>query len=104
MGDKLRAVVAIALLILLPLALIAFGVHGVIAGDLVRRRVHITGLPARLICSAAILGGLAIFRVYWFAFRGNGIITEDRVLRAILVLAAIALAAGLVAMFFSVAF
>jgi hypothetical protein len=104
MGDKIRIVLTIAILILLPLAFIAFGIHGLITADLYHRRVHITGLPARLICGAAILGGLAIFRIYWFAFRGKGVIMDDGVLKTILVLAAIALGAGLIAGFFSVAF
>lgn len=104
MGDNIRIVLMMALLILLPLALIAFGVHGVIVGDIVHRRVHMTGLPARLICSAAILGGLTILRIYWAAFRKDGLVIEDGVFRALLVLTAVALGAGLIAMFLSVAF
>jgi hypothetical protein len=100
----IRTVLLFALLILIPLALIAGGLHGIITGHVVYKRTHIDGISARVLSSVAVLFGLAVLRAYWMVIRGPAFEPEGLVMRALLVLAALALVAGLVLMAFSIAF
>ena len=100
----IRTVLFFAVLILVPLVVIAAGIDGIITGEFHYKHGHITGISARVISSFGILAGLAIIRSYWLVVRKDGFDANDPILLACLVLAAAALGAGLVLMFFSVAF
>ncbi|MCC6969155.1 MAG: hypothetical protein IT434_02950 [Phycisphaerales bacterium] len=81
--------------VILPAALIAGGVWGIIHPDfIVKRYAHFRGIPAMVFSSASIFGGLAAWRFFWVVARGPGRISDDAVLRVLLICVAFALAGG----------
>jgi hypothetical protein len=102
----IRTILLALALVLIPALLIATGVHGLVTGEFisVTRRARITGLSARVLSSTGIIMSLTIVRAYWVIARQDGPLAEDAILRAGLILTAIAFAAALVILFLSVAF
>jgi hypothetical protein len=99
-----RTIIFFAILLLVPLVLIAGGIDGIVTGDFHVKHGRITGASARVISSFGVLAGIAIFRAYWMVIRGDGFDVNDPVFLGCLILGAVALGTGLVLMFLSVAF
>jgi hypothetical protein len=99
-----RTVFQVLLLLVIPLALIGAGIHGMITGQFSYKTGHAYGLSARVLSSSGVLAGLVIMRVYWVVGRKDGAVSEDPIVRVLLVLGAVALGAGLILIFLSVAF
>lgn len=98
----IRASLVILLLVLIPTAVIAMGIAGIVTGHFtltrhsMHRHIAIDGPGARVLASSAVFGGAAILRFYWMVLRGPKLDTRDPIMLACLVLVAAALVGGMI--------